>query len=328
MQPWRLATFNVESLDLEPADPDRFARRVAALRPLLEEMNADVLCLQEVNAQHLPGEKARRFLALDKLISGTAYARYSRATSVQPEINRPSDVHNLAILSRWPIRRQGQVHHDHVGPIAPSTLRQREPSDAVKMAPLCFDRPILTAAIEHPDGQLLHVMNLHLRAPRAVPVSAARRGAPLSSRDWAVGFYLAALKRQGQALEARLATEALFDAETDPLIAVCGDLNSDSYETPAKLLRAAPEDSDGRLDRARTLEALEMRLTEDQRYSVIHDGRPLLLDHILASPALARACSGFTILNAGLPDEYSSAETAEASFHAPLIARFGKAQGP
>lgn len=320
MKPWRLATFNIESLDIETGRPAEFAHRKAALQPLLEKLKADILCLQEVNAQRIPGEKARRFLALDALLEDTPYEGFFRATSVQPGIGRPADVHNLAILSRWPIKQQSQIFHDHVGQIAIDHILSPTVTDGLALQ--SFDRPILTATIECPDGRSLHVMNLHLRAPRAVPIGPPGRRGPLSSRDWANGFYLAALKRQGQALEARMAVEALFDSDPEALIAICGDLNADWFETPTKLLRAAPEDSDGRLSLARTLSALEMRVEAQHRYSVLHDGRPLLLDHILASPVLARECTGVTIMNSGLADEFLSEEMADTSFHAPLVAEF------
>jgi DNA polymerase len=42
---------------------------------------------------------------------------------------------------------------------------------------------------------------------------------------WAEGFFAAAVKRAGQALELRLAIERVFDAEPGACIAVCGDFS-------------------------------------------------------------------------------------------------------
>src|SRR3546814_19355347 len=56
----RIATFNLESLDLAPGAEAAFARRAAVLRPQLEALRADILCLQEVNGQHVAGESGRR----------------------------------------------------------------------------------------------------------------------------------------------------------------------------------------------------------------------------------------------------------------------------
>ena len=44
---------------------------------------------------------------------------------------------------------------------------------------------------------------------------------------WAEGFFAAAIKRAGQALELRLAVERIFDAEPNAVIAVCGDFNAE-----------------------------------------------------------------------------------------------------
>jgi len=54
------------------------------------------------------------FLALERLLSDTAYQNYYQATSVRPGSMAPADIHNLVILSRWPIREQRQLHHDIV----------------------------------------------------------------------------------------------------------------------------------------------------------------------------------------------------------------------
>jgi hypothetical protein len=81
-----------------------------------------------------------------------------------------------------------------------------------------------------PDGSALHSVNLHLRAPRAVrtPKESVRTGR-ISSRAWAEGQFIAAQKREGQALETRLFIESLFDREPNALTAICGDLNSEEY---------------------------------------------------------------------------------------------------
>ncbi|MCC2098189.1 MAG: endonuclease/exonuclease/phosphatase family protein [Hyphomicrobiales bacterium] len=315
---WRLATFNIESLDCKPTQASKFEKRIDALRPLLLRMNADVLCLQEVNAQRVPNHKERSFAALEKLLRGTAYGHYHLVTSHDPGTGNPADVHNLAVLSRWPIIGSGQIYHDFVPPL----------TSALSGEGLKWDRPVQRVEIAIPDGRRLHVLNLHLRAPRAVPlpVTHHKRLAPVASAEWAKGFYLAAAKRQGQALEARLAVEELFNADPAALVAVCGDLNSDIYETPAKILCASATDRDNaqatEAVASRSLVALDSRVSEAARFSVLHDGRPVMLDHILVSEGLAHACSAVEIFNAGLQDEFLSPELVSSSFHAPVIATF------
>src|SRR6185295_1312598 len=58
----RLATFNLESLDLPPKAGMPLETRAEVLRPALERLDADILCLQEVNGQHVAGREERRQL--------------------------------------------------------------------------------------------------------------------------------------------------------------------------------------------------------------------------------------------------------------------------
>ena len=51
----RLATFNVENLDDTPNCDPPFEARIAILQPQLERLQADILCLQEVNARRSTG---------------------------------------------------------------------------------------------------------------------------------------------------------------------------------------------------------------------------------------------------------------------------------
>jgi len=62
---------------------------------------------------------------------------------------------------------------------------------------------------------------------RAVPVpNKSESNGCVSSRAWAEGQFRRRPEAEGQALEARLFIEQLFDSEPNALIAVCGDLNS------------------------------------------------------------------------------------------------------
>lgn len=311
----RLATFNLENLDFSAGGRALFEARRAALLPLLSALDADVLCLQEVGAQKPHKRSPREFLALDRLLAGTPYAGFHRAASVRPGTQAPADVHNLAILSRWPIRQARQIHHDIV-----QRWSWPPPRDG-DMAPppivIEWDRPLLHAAIQPPAGPLLHLLDLHLRAPRPAPVATARGEG--SSKSRIEGQFVAAQKREGQALEARLLVETLFDAEPEALIAVCGDFNADEHDAPTRLLRGG----DNELQQgARALTPLEERVEAARRYTVLHAGRPKLIDHILASPALAAGWRETRILNDGLQDEVYAQDPILGSLHAPIVALF------
>lgn len=310
---FRLATFNIENLDWSPSAQDEFERRLAVLRPQLAAIDADILCLQEVDAQHPSAHEPRRFVALDRLVAGGGYERFFRATTLRPGGDAPADIHNLALLSRWPIVERRQLYHEI---IAPWRWTPPAESDVAQPIDILFERPMLYARIALPDGATLHVLDLHLRAPRAVPLpgEADRR----TSRAFAQGQWLAAQKREGQALEARLFVDRIFDAEGAPLIALCGDLNCDAYDAPARILWGAEEAADG----PRSLTPLALRIEEPARFTVIHAGRKTLLDQIMVSPALAARCEDVTILNQGLADEATAPDPILGSLHAPLVARF------
>jgi endonuclease/exonuclease/phosphatase family metal-dependent hydrolase len=309
----RLATFNLENLDWAATRAAAFEARRAALLPLILALDADVLCLQEVGAQKPHKHAPRDYLALERLLAGTPYADYARAASVRPGTDAPADVHNLVLLSRWPIRTARQIHHDLVqrwswppprdGDVAPEPIL------------IEWDRPLLYAAIEPPDGTLLHVLDLHLRAPRPAPVATARGEG--SSKSQVEGQFVAAQKREGQALEARLFIETIFDAEPEARLAVCGDFNADEYDAPTRLLRGGDNETQ---QGPRALTPLEVCVDPPQRYTVIHAGRPRLIDHILVSNALAKGWCETRILNDGLEDEVFAQDPILGSLHAPIVA--------
>jgi endonuclease/exonuclease/phosphatase family metal-dependent hydrolase len=313
----RIATFNLESLD-----DDALTTRIAVLRPALVRLRADILCLQEVNGQRTARGHSRRLTALSALISETPYAAYQMISTLTVE-GHPAERHNLVILSRLPLVDHAQVRHDFVErPLyRPATASPR--SD--RPEPIEWERPLLHAEVAV-GAKSLHVINLHLRAPLAAPV-AGQKLSPFSWRTvggWAEGFFLAGMKRAGQALEARLLTERLLDADSDALLVVAGDLNSDIYEVPLRILRAEFEDVGNVAVSSRALFPVEEVIPPARRFTVLHHGRRLMLDHLLVSAKLRNYLICAESLNQGLADEVDSAGEGAVggSFHAPLFAEF------
>ncbi len=316
----RIATFNLESFGTDKADDPALERRIVLLAPQIARLGADILCLQEINAQRVPGED-RRPIALERLVAGLPQAGFFRVWS--GDLAGAPDIHTLAIFSRYPFASASLLHHHLVDP----PLWRRRTGDPPDADPVAapFDRPVLKAEIALPCGRPLHLFNVHLRAPRAAPIPGGKESASVWSRvdAWAEGYAIAAMKRIGQALELRCAMDRIFDAEPDARIAAVGDFNADAAGTALRIALGDVDDTGNPALRPRSLVAVERTLPEDLRYSVIHAGRPLMLDHILVSRTLHAGLEGVAIHNEGLADEAGpTGESTEASFHAPLMATF------
>jgi endonuclease/exonuclease/phosphatase family metal-dependent hydrolase len=324
----RIATFNLESLDDRPDLDVPLDARIDVLRPQLMRLRADVLCLQEVNAQRSIVDGPRVLHALDRLLEGTSYEGYRRfAAGGSGDPHQLANVHNLVILSRFPIVAAFALRHKLVEPprYRPTTADPRaEAAEAVE-----WDRPILAAEIDLPDGRRLHVINLHLRAPLAAPVAGQKRDAFVwnTVAGWAEGYYLATIKRAGQALEARLLVEQIFDRKSDALVAVLGDFNAEAREPPVSILCAEVEDTGNGLLARRVLIPVERALPDSQRFSVVHHGRKAMLDHVLISQTLLADFRHIEVHNESVGDElvgYALVQQGTVSYHAPLVAEFAQ----
>jgi endonuclease/exonuclease/phosphatase family metal-dependent hydrolase len=320
----RIATFNLENLD-DRLDQEVFAERLSILRPQLERLRADVLCLQEVNAKSASKRGLRKLTALDRLIEGTPYSGYERAASLNRLKKRYSDRHNLVVLSRFPMIEAVQYWHDLVPP--PFCRQATTGADNSSPKTVEWDRPVLHVGLDIGGGRRLHVLNLHLRAPRAalVPGHKIDKNSWNDLGGWAEGFYLAAIKRSGQALEARLAIEKIFDADRSALVAVAGDFNASDQEMPVRTLMGDEEDAGNGALAHRILVPIDRGIPASERYSVIHHGRLRMLDHILASRTLMGWFRKTEIHNELLGDELVSPvkiTNSPESSHAPLLAEF------
>lgn len=342
LPPFRIATFNVENFGSANPAGTGVEERIRLLRPQLRRLRADVLCLQEVDSQRTPGSHERRLGALDALLADTPYAAYQRAVTRSRSTGRFRDKHNLVVLSRFPVIEQRQVLHERVPPplhrpIAPAAdagepagVPAGETAGETGMrqpVPVEWDRPVLHLTLELAGGARLHLVNVHLRAPRAAFIAGQKADAATwrTMTGWAEGFFLAAVKRAGQALEVRLVVDAVFDREPDALIVVCGDFNADAHEVPVRTIRGDEEDAGNPQLASRILVPLERSLADSRRYSVVHHGRSQMLDHILVSRPLLAWYRSLEIHNEALGDELVTPHAMRASpesFHAPVVAEF------
>lgn len=318
----RLATFNLESLDLPPRAAVSLETRAAVLRPALDRLAADILCLQEVNAQHVAGTKARHLAALDLLLAGTPYAHFHRAATSGPS-GGAADVHNLVTLSRYPIVEHREVRHALVAAPQHAMLSGTEHASRT----VGFERPLLVTRIALPEGAAMVVINLHLRAPLASNIPGEKTG-PFSwgsMRGWAEGFYLSALKRNAQALELRLLLDEILATDRNALVAAAGDYNADDHETPLRIVIGSHEDTGNSELAPQSMVVLDRALPQDRRWSTLHGGRRQMPDHILVSHALSGRFRAIEVHNEALGDEvmaYEKRLEAVGSYHAPLVAAF------
>lgn len=324
----RIATFNLENLDDRPGTQPDLASRVKVLRPQLVRLDADILCLQEVNAQTKGG--GRHLSALETLLAGTPYADFHLAVTTNRAGSDYCDVHNLVILSRWPIAAHRQYWHDLVPPPEVRTVTAEPPPDGPEE--VIWDRPVLHGEIALEGGRVLHVFNLHLRSPLAAFIPGQKVDAFTwkTVAGWAEGYFLSSLKRAGQAFELRLAIDKLFDADDEAMIAVCGDFNAEEHHTPVEAIRGDEENTGNGALAMRVMVPIEHTVPVSQRFSVIHHGRGQMLDHILVSRPLLAHYRSSEIHNEALGDElvaYANVSTSPESYHAPVVARFDLADG-
>ena len=258
------------------------------------------------------------------MLQDTPYAGFNRAATTSASGGKPRDVQNLVILSRPPILESREYLNDLVD--RPS-YRLATANPVAEAAPVAWDRPVLYARIELPDGSPLHIVNLHLRAPLPSFIPGQKQEAFVwkSVEGWAEGTFVAEIKRTGQALEARFVIDRLFDADPTAAIVVLGDFNADGREAPLKILRGDVDETGNAALAGRALTPIELTLPADRRFSVLHFGQALMLDHIMVSRSMLARFRKADIHNELLTDElvaFFAGRRDADSFHAPVVAEF------
>lgn len=323
MATFRIATFNLENLDDIPESSPTLAERIAVLRPQLQRLRADVLCLQEVHSQGPSG--SRTLAALDALLTGTPYAAYHRATTLTTG-GELYDERNLVTLSARPIVAP-RILRDSDGPRPRYQMATALPPDPTADA-IQWERPLLLTPIDLGGGLTLHVINLHLKSKIAsnVPGQKIDDYTWRSVSAWAEGSFISAMKRVGQALHVRMEIDRLFDSlGTATLIAVCGDFNAETREVEVKTICGPVEETGNKDHGLRLMIPCENNIADSSRYSLLHLGHGEMIDHVIVSRGLLSRFVRAEIHNEALPDE-SGAFRVDAKFpesdHAPVIAEF------
>jgi endonuclease/exonuclease/phosphatase family metal-dependent hydrolase len=319
----RIATFNLENLDDVPNLQPALDNRIQIMRPQLQRIHADILCLQEVHSQGPSG--SRTLSALDRLLSGTDYSNFKRKTTLTTT-GQLYDDRNIVTLSRFPITNT-EIIRDSSGPRPSYQMATADPQDTTSEY-VNWERPMLYTQINIGSGRTLHVVNLHLKSKLAsnIPGQKIDRFAWKSVSAWAEGSFISALKRVGQALQARLLIDEIFDNQgLESLIAICGDFNSESHEVPLRAICGPVEETGNPEHAPRLMVPCENNIPDSARYSLLHLGQGQMLDHIIVSRPLLSFFRYAEIHNEALPDE-SGAFRQDIKFpesdHAPVIAEF------
>ena len=313
----RIATFNLENLE----DNADLSTRISLMRPQLIRVDADILCLQEVNKES----------ALDKLIQGTQYESFNRISTANNAGANHGQSQNVVILSRWGIIDHEFVLNKFIQPPSYQMLTAVPPETSAK--PFNWTRAIVHAKIALPD-QVLHILSFHLKSKLPFGIPGQKENIPgtttsekrwKSSAAWAEGAFISSMIRMGQALEVRALVDKIFADEPGALLTVCGDFNAEADEVPVEAIRGDVENTNNSELAGQVLVVCEKTIPTSSRYSLIYQGKGTMLDHLLISRSLLAFYRSTEIHNELLHDE-SLARAADKKFpesdHAPIISEF------
>ncbi len=306
-----VATFNVKNL-LEPASDAARAmlpHKLDAIAEMLRACDADVVGLQEVGTAALLGQ------VLDRLPGGS---RGGYTDPVMGTVDRRGI--GCALLSRVPVL-QARVHTCDALPLP--VFRDGNPQPFGTRLPL--RRGVVHVRVQGEGLGAVDVLVSHFKSARPVgPKDAAgveRR--PTTQRERGEGELRSQIWRAAEALFVRGCVDDVVAANPDALVAAVGNLN-DTIGSWG--VRALLGDGPGAL-----LDASEA-IPSPRRFSTLHGGHPMQIDHILVTSLLHARIVHARLLNDGLreheplPESGSGIEpetpTADSD-HAPLVVRFG-----
>jgi endonuclease/exonuclease/phosphatase family metal-dependent hydrolase len=322
----RIATFNLENLDETAAgQTPSLAERVALMKPQIVRLRADIACFQEVHGQERPGQP-RALLALRELLSGTNLDG-APMLSTKPEHEAVYNERNLVIVTALPVLAHRQLRNDLVA--EPRYLRLTAvPADGEPVG-VGVERPILHAELDLTPvgGTRLHIINVHLKSkiPTDIPGQKLDTYTWRTADGWAEGVFISAMKRMSQALEVRRLVDQILDTDPTAQIVVAGDFNATPDDVPVLAIRGNVEDTGNGELATRVLVPVEQTIPTSSRYTLFHQGRGEMLDHMLITRNLLAHYRGSQIHNEILHDEsvaFGTDRKYPESDHAPVVATF------
>jgi endonuclease/exonuclease/phosphatase family metal-dependent hydrolase len=297
-----VATFNTKDFFAPggPITPALFRAKVEHVAGQLLTARADLVALQEVGHQ-------------DALASLTSRLKnelpYAHVASAPPDRRGI----RCAVLSRLPFESV-TIH-------APATLTfpgfvEGDPPPFGTRMPL--RRPVVHVRVRDEGGVAVDVLVAHFKSLLPMPLVRANGEAVLAStgRDLAEGFLRSLVWRSAEALFVRSLVDDVLSRDANASVLVAGDLNDGPSSVPLQVLRGKGPQA---------LAAVAERIAEAKRFSLLHEGQPVQLDHILVTEPLLRRLKDARFLNENLRDHgpYSAQVAPSAdSDHAPLVAEF------
>jgi endonuclease/exonuclease/phosphatase family metal-dependent hydrolase len=320
----RIATFNLENLDETPAGQrPTLAERVAVMRPQIVRLRADIACFQEVHGQERPGQP-RALLALEELLAGTNLEK-ATLVSTKPADDAVFNERNLVVATHLPVAGHRQLRNDLV---AEPTYRRLTavPPDTAPVS-VGVERPVLHVELDLPDGGRLHVINVHFKSkiPTDIPGQKIDNFTWRTADAWAEGAFISSMKRMAQAVEVRRLIDQILDTDPQARIVAAGDFNATPDEIPVLAIRSTVEDTGNPALTHRVLVPIEHTVPEPARYTLFHQGRGQMLDHMLITRNLLANYRGSEIHNEILHDEsaaFADDRKYPESDHAPVVATF------
>jgi predicted extracellular nuclease len=180
-------------------------------------------------------------------------------------------------------------------------------------------RGVVHARVEAEGIGPVDVLVAHFKSPRAVALrdASGREIEPRAAREAAEGMLRSLVWRAAEALHVRAIVDALLADHARALVAVVGDLN----DVPGSVVvRALQGDGDG------SLLDCAARVPTERRFSAIHAGARIQIDHVLASQPLYARLTAARFVNETLREHVVPADGEEHptvdSDHAPLVVRF------
>jgi endonuclease/exonuclease/phosphatase family metal-dependent hydrolase len=298
----RIATFNLENFDeTAPDEWPSLAERIELMRPQIVRLRASIACFQEVNGQELPNQP-RSLLALADLLTGTNLSG-AELVSTRTENGDVYDERNLVVATTFPVLSNEQLRNDLVDPLLYRRLTAKPPDTAAVTVDI--ERPILHVQLDLPNATRLHIINVHLKSkiPTNIPGQKIDNYTWRSADAWAEGSFISSMKRMSQALEVRRLVDQILDADPNAQIAVAGDFNAAPDEVPVMAIRGDVENTGNPDLVGRVLVPIEHTIPAPARYTLYHQGRGEMLDHMLITRNLLAHYRGSEIHNEILHDE-------------------------